>query len=41
MHPSILELVRVPLYQDLQDHPLVLEYPEVDGMRDRLYWLDY
>jgi superfamily I DNA and/or RNA helicase len=19
----------------------VLEYPEVDGMRDRLYWLDY
>ena len=33
MHPSISELVRVPLYPDLQDHPSVLEYPEVDGMR--------
>ena len=41
MHPSISELVRVPLYPDLQDHPSVLEYPEVDGMRDRLYWLDH
>ncbi|KAI9743632.1 MAG: hypothetical protein M1818_002948 [Claussenomyces sp. TS43310] len=41
MHPSISELVRVPLYPDLQDHPSVLEYPQVDGMRDRLYWLDH
>jgi hypothetical protein len=41
MHPSISELVRVPLYPDLQDHPSVLQYPEVDGMRDRLYWLDH
>ena len=41
MHPSISELVRVPLYPDLQYHPSVLEYPEVDGMRDRLYWLDH
>ena len=41
MHPSISELVRVPLYPDLQDHPSVWEYPEVDGMRDRLYWLDH
>jgi hypothetical protein len=41
MHPSIAELVRVPLYSDLQDHPSVSEYPEVDGMRDRLYWLDH
>lgn len=41
MHPSISELVRVPLYPDLQDHPLVLEYPEVDRMRDHLYWLDH
>ncbi|CZT11782.1 related to helicases [Rhynchosporium graminicola] len=41
MHPSISELVRVPLYPDLQDHTSVLEYPEVDGMRDRLYWLDH
>ena len=41
MHPSISELVRVPLYPDLQDHPSVSEYPQVDGMRDRLYWLDH
>ncbi|WPG98204.1 Hypothetical protein R9X50_00099100 [Acrodontium crateriforme] len=41
MHPCISELVRVPLYPDLQDHPAVLEYPEVDGIRDRLYWLDH
>lgn len=41
MHPSISELVRVPLYPDLQDHPSVSEYPEVDGMRDRLYWFDH
>ncbi|TEY28370.1 hypothetical protein BOTCAL_1025g00010 [Botryotinia calthae] len=41
MHPSISELVRVSLYPDLQDHPLVSEYPQVDGMRDRLYWLDH
>ena len=41
MHPSISELVRVPLYPALQDHPSVSEYPEVDGMRDRLYWLDH
>jgi hypothetical protein len=41
MHPSISELVRVSLYPDLQDHPSVSEYPEVDGMRDRLYWLDH
>ena len=41
MHPSIAELVRVPLYPELQDHPSVLDYPEVDGMRDRLFWLDH
>ena len=41
MHPSISELVRVPLYPDLQDHSSVLKYPEVDGMRERLYWLDH
>jgi AAA domain len=41
MHPSIAELVRVPLYPELQDHPSVSEYPEVDGMRDRLFWLDH
>ncbi|KAF1994313.1 P-loop containing nucleoside triphosphate hydrolase protein [Amniculicola lignicola CBS 123094] len=41
MHPSISELVRASLYPDLRDHPSVSEYPEVDGMRDRLYWLDH
>ena len=41
MHPSISELVRVPLYPALQDHPSVSEYTEVDGMRDRLYWFDH
>lgn len=41
MHPSISELVRVPLYPDLLDHASVTNYPEVNGMRSRLYWLDH
>lgn len=41
MHPSISELIRCSLYPDLEDHPSVSEYPEVDGMRDRLFWLDH
>ncbi len=41
MHPSISELIRVPLYPNLEDHPSVAKYPEVEGMRDRLYWLDH
>ena len=41
IHPSISELVRVPLYSDLQDHPSVSEYLRVDGMQDRLYWLNH
>lgn len=41
MHPSISQLIRVPLYPRLEDHPSVLGYPEVEGMRDRLYWLDH
>lgn len=41
MHPSISQLIRAPLYPDLQDHTSVLYYPEVDGMRERLYWLDH
>lgn len=41
MHPSISELVRIPLYPDLQDHPSVSDYPPVDGMRNRLFWLDH
>ncbi|KAE8446008.1 hypothetical protein EG329_012647 [Mollisiaceae sp. DMI_Dod_QoI] len=41
MHPSIAELVRVPLYPNLKDHPSVSKYPEVEGMRKRLFWLDH
>lgn len=41
MHPSIAELVRSTLYPNLQDHTSVLNYPEVDGIRDRLFWLDH
>ena len=41
MHPSIAELVRKTLYPALEDHPSVFQYPEVDGMRKRLFWLDH
>ena len=41
MHPSIAELVRATLYPKLQDHPSVTSYPEVEGMRKRLFWLDH
>jgi hypothetical protein len=40
MHPSISTLIRSTLYPDLQDSPQVAEYPEVSGMRRRLFWLD-
>ncbi|MCJ1286467.1 hypothetical protein MMC26_005812 [Xylographa opegraphella] len=41
MYPSIAELVRSTLYPKLQDHPSVSTYPEVEGMRKRLFWLDH
>ncbi len=41
MYPSIAELIRSTLYPKLQDHPSVSAYPEVDGMRKRLFWLDH
>lgn len=41
MHPSIAQLVRSTLYPNLQDHHSVSDYPEVDGMRKRLFWLDH
>jgi len=41
MHPSISELIRKTLYPALEDHPSVCKYPEVDGMRKRLFWLDH
>lgn len=41
MFPSISRLVRDTLYPQLQDAPSVTEYPEVVGMRKRLFWLDH
>ena len=41
MYPWIAELIRSTLYPKLQDHPSVSTYPEVDGMRKRLFWLDH
>ncbi|KAI4239984.1 MAG: hypothetical protein L6R40_005416 [Gallowayella cf. fulva] len=41
MYPSIAELIRSTLYPKLQDHPSVCTYPEVEGMRKRLFWLDH
>ncbi|KAF9886779.1 hypothetical protein FE257_011156 [Aspergillus nanangensis] len=41
MHPSISQLIRDTLYPRLQDAPSVSSYPEVVGMRKRLFWLDH
>ncbi|RPA78403.1 hypothetical protein BJ508DRAFT_228237 [Ascobolus immersus RN42] len=41
MHPSISELVRSTLYPSLKDYPTTAEYPQVVGMRKRLFWLDH
>ena len=41
MHPSISTLIRNTLYADLEDSPKVAQYPEVSGMRRRLFWLDH
>ena len=41
MHPSISRLIRKTLYPMLKDAPTVEGYPEVTGMRKRLYWLDH
>ncbi|RAL10327.1 putative NF-X1 finger and helicase domain protein [Aspergillus homomorphus CBS 101889] len=41
MHPSISQLIRDTLYPRLQDAPSVLTYPEVVGIRKRLFWLDH
>ncbi|KAH0538544.1 hypothetical protein FGG08_004877 [Glutinoglossum americanum] len=41
MHPSIANLVRHTLYPKLKDHPSVREFPEVSGIRRRLFWLDH
>ncbi|KAJ5485887.1 hypothetical protein N7530_000187 [Penicillium desertorum] len=41
MHPSIARLIRETLYPNLKDTPSVSEYPEITGMRKRLFWLDH
>lgn len=41
MHPSIAELVRSTLYPSLKDGPRVADYPEVVGMKKRLFWLHH
>ncbi|KAL5343605.1 hypothetical protein BJX70DRAFT_407270 [Aspergillus crustosus] len=41
MHPSIARLVRNTLYHDLKDSHEVTNYPEVSGMKKRLFWLDH
>ncbi|KAI4120999.1 MAG: hypothetical protein LQ338_006622 [Usnochroma carphineum] len=41
MHPSIADLVRETIYSDLEDHAVVSQYPLVDGMRHRLFWMTH
>lgn len=40
MHPSIAQLIHDTLYP-LEKAPSVAEYPEIAGMRKRLFWLDH
>ncbi|KAK8017054.1 NFX1-type zinc finger-containing protein 1 [Apiospora rasikravindrae] len=41
MHPSISELVRTTLYPNLEDGGHVVDYPEVCGMKKRLFWFNH
>ncbi|KAI9880244.1 MAG: hypothetical protein M1830_004588 [Pleopsidium flavum] len=41
MHPLISQLVRETLYPDLKDDTSVDDYPTVNGVRRRLFWLDH
>lgn len=41
MHPDIAELVRSTLYPTLEDGGNVVGYPEVVGVRERLFWLHH
>jgi hypothetical protein len=41
MHPSISRLIRETLYPNLQDAGVVADYPEVVGLKRRLFWLDH
>ncbi|TWU73734.1 hypothetical protein ED733_000742 [Metarhizium rileyi] len=41
MHPSISALIRPTLYPDLDDSAEVHTYPEVVGMKKRLFWFHH
>ncbi|RYP53103.1 hypothetical protein DL768_001880 [Monosporascus sp. mg162] len=41
MHPSIANLVRQTLYPALIDGDAVRDYPQVSGMKRRLFWLHH
>ncbi|KAI0532081.1 hypothetical protein GGR58DRAFT_491534 [Xylaria digitata] len=41
MHPSISDLIRQTLYPSLVDGGVVAQYPEVLGMKKRLFWFQH
>ena len=41
MRPGIADLVRIPLYSDLKDHPSVLYAPAVAGMYKPIFWMNH
>ncbi|KAK6532447.1 hypothetical protein TWF281_006635 [Arthrobotrys megalospora] len=41
MHPDIANLVRTTLYPQLHDHEGTAGYPDVAGIKRRLFWLDH
>jgi hypothetical protein len=41
MHPSIAYLVRQTQYVNLKDAPVVFGYPDVVGMKRRLFWMHH
>ncbi|KAL8952306.1 MAG: hypothetical protein Q9222_001758 [Ikaeria aurantiellina] len=41
MYPSIADLVRNTIYPDLEDHETVRTYPNVDGMKRRMFWMTH
>lgn len=41
MHPSISALIRSISYPDIEDDFTVEDYPEVVGMRQRLFWFNH
>ncbi|GAW26609.1 putative zinc finger domain-containing protein [Rosellinia necatrix] len=41
MHPCISTLIRETIYPDLEDASHLSNYPEVVGMRKRLFWFDH